>query len=101
MGYAELEEGFVPIAVELPGQRITGKAWKKAGRRLLEHIEQEHRLFLPVVDAEVADLSGSPKAVRRLPVIALRTASITAIIPGDRVTAAASGSRCTKRRAGR
>jgi len=100
MAYGELEEGFVPIAVELPGQRITGKAWKRAGRRLLEHIELGNRLFLPIVDAEVLDLSGERKSSQRLPVIAVRTASIVTIIPGDRVTAAQSESRRAKTEAG-
>lgn len=100
MAYGELEEGFVPITVELPGKRITGKAWKRAGRRLLEHIEEENRLFLPIVDAEVLDLSSRRRSRQRLPVLAVRTASVSAIIPGDRVTAARTESRLAKERAG-
>jgi hypothetical protein len=80
-------EGFVPITLLLPGQRSEGKAWKRAGHRLLEHIELEKRSFLPVVEAEAFDLSGRDQAPMQLPVIAVNTARITAVIPGDAVTA--------------
>jgi len=78
--------GFVPVTVLLPGQRIEGNAWKEAGQRLLEHIEGQKRQFLPIVEARIFDLSRPDEAPTMLPILAVNTTAITAIIPGDVVT---------------
>jgi len=79
-------EGFVPITVILPDRCIKGRAWKDAGRRLLDHIEQRKRRFLPIVDAEATGLTGEEPTPKKLPIIAVNTAAIISIIPGDTVT---------------
>jgi hypothetical protein len=70
----------------IAGQRIEGKAWKEAHRRLLEQIEGQKRQFLPVVEAKIFDLSKPDDTPTVLPVVAVNTAAITTIVPGDAVT---------------
>ena len=79
-------QGFVPITLMLPGQRIEGSAWKEGGQRLLEHIEAQKRQFLPIVEARIFDLSRPDEAPSMLPVLAVNTTAIMVIIPGDVVT---------------
>jgi hypothetical protein len=86
MSRGETFQGFVPITVLLPGQRIEGQAWKTGGQRLLQHVEQDGRRFLPVVEARVFDLSHPDASPTTFSVIAVNTAAITAIIPGDTAT---------------
>lgn len=87
MAVGEEYQGFVPLSVYLPGQRIEGKAWKFANRRLLQQIEEDKRQFLPVVEAKLYALeAGSARLVAEFDVLAVNKASITAIEPGDIVT---------------
>ena len=80
-------QGFVPITLLLPGQRIEGKAWKFANRRLLQQIEEDQRQFLPLVFARIFELDGSTgQNPPELPVLAVSTRKILAIIPGDITT---------------
>jgi len=83
----EAYQGFVPVTLLLPGQRIEGKAWKFANRRLLQQIEEDRRQFLPLVSARVFDLgAGAGEQPQEVPVLAVSVQSILAIIPGDATT---------------
>jgi hypothetical protein len=81
----EAYQGFVPVTLLLPGQRIEGKAWKFANRRLLQQIEEDRRQFLPLVSARIYE-SGVEREPEELPVLAVSTQRILAIIPGDVTT---------------
>ncbi|MGD0112218.1 MAG: hypothetical protein ABSD48_10155 [Armatimonadota bacterium] len=83
----EAYQGFVPVTLFLPGQRIEGRAWKFANRRILQQIEEDRRQFLPLVSAKIFELDGSPdQRPEELPVLAVSTQRILAIIPGDATT---------------
>jgi len=83
----EAYQGFVPVTLFLPGQRIEGKAWKFANRRILQQIEEDRRQFLPLVSARIFELDGDPdQRPEELPVLAVSTQRILAIIPGDATT---------------
>jgi len=83
----EAYQGFVPVTLLLPGQRIEGKAWKFANRRLLQQIEEDRRQFLPLVSARIFELDvGRDQDPQELPVLAVSTQRILAIIPGDATT---------------
>jgi hypothetical protein len=89
MNMGEEFEGFVPISVYLPGQRVDGKAWKFANRRLLQQIEEDTRDFLPVVDAKLYTLNkGSATLTAEFAVLAVNKRNTTAIEPKDAVTPA-------------
>ena len=81
----EAYQGFVPVTLLLPGQRIEGKVWKFANRRLLQQIEENKRQFLPVVSARIYE-TGAEQEPEELPVLAVSTQRILAIIPGDVTT---------------
>ncbi len=81
----EAYQGFVPVTLLLPGQRVEGKAWKFANRRLLQQIEEDKRQFLPVVSARIYE-SGVEQEPEEIPVLAVSTQRILAIIPGDVTT---------------
>ena len=81
----EAYQGFVPVTLLLPGQRIEGKAWKFANRRLLQQIEEDQRQFLPLVSARIYE-AGGDQDPEELPVLAVSTQRILAIIPGDVTT---------------
>jgi hypothetical protein len=87
MERTEAFQGFVPVTLLLPGQRIEGKAWKFANRRLLQQIEEDRRQFLPLVSARIFDIDGRRESgSTELPVLAVSTRRIVAIIPGDVAT---------------
>jgi hypothetical protein len=89
MAATEEYQGFVPVTLFLPGQRIEGKVWKEGARRLLQHIEAQQRQFLPVVEARVFDLAKPDAAATEHAVLAVSMRSIRAIIPGDTTSPAA------------
>ena len=83
-------QGFVPVSLHLPSQRIDGKAWKFANRRLLQQIEEDKRQFLPIIEAKVYAVDGeSARPTGEFDVLAVNRSAVTAIEPKDTV---ASGS---------
>ncbi|MBE9565425.1 MAG: hypothetical protein IMF16_01595 [Proteobacteria bacterium] len=89
MSMREDFEGFVPISVYLPGQRVDGKAWKFANRRLLQQIEEDTRDFLPIVDAKLYTLDkDSAILTGEFAVLAVNKRNATAIEPKDAITPA-------------
>jgi hypothetical protein len=80
MAAAEEFQGFVRVSLFLPAQRVEGRVWKFANRRLLQQIEQDKRDFIPVVDARLYTLEGE------FDVLAVRKSAVTAIEPQDTVT---------------
>jgi len=98
MSETEAYQGFVPVTVLLSGQRIEGKAWKFANRRLLQQIEEDRRQFLPLVSVRVYKLdAGCADQPEELPVLAVSTRHILAIVPGDTTTPVAPKSRAGRR----
>jgi len=94
----EAYQGFVPVTLFLPGQRIEGKAWKFANRRILQQIEEDRRQFLPLVSARIFELGGDPdQRPEELPVLAVSTQRILAIIPGDATTPVAQSNNAPAR----
>ena len=87
MRRTESYQGFVPVTILLPGRRIVGMAWKFGNRRLLQQIEEDKRQFLPIVTARIFDLTSPAKEQpEELPVVAVSTNQMIAIIPGDVAT---------------
>lgn len=87
MSYREEYQGFVPVSVYLPGQRVDGRAWKYANRRLLQQIEEDSRQFIPLTEARVYALTGEEsRLVGEFDVLAVSKAAIAAIEPKDSVT---------------
>jgi hypothetical protein len=80
-------QGFVPVSLFLPGQRVEGRIWKFANRRLLQQIEQDRREFVPVVEARLFAVEGdAERAAGQFDVLAVRKSAVTAIVPQDTVT---------------
>jgi hypothetical protein len=87
MAAAEEFQGFVRVSLFLPAQRVEGRVWKFANRRLLQQIEQDKREFVPVVDARLYTLEGdSERLAGQFDVLAVRKSAVTAIEPQDTVT---------------
>ena len=77
-------QGFVSISILLPSQRIDGRVWKFANRRLLQQIEADRREFLPVVEAKLYSTEGgSERMCAEFDVLAVRKSAILAIEPQD------------------
>jgi hypothetical protein len=91
MTYTEEYQGFVPVSIHIQGQRIDGRVWKFAKRRLLQQIEEDRRQFVPLVDAKLYELQGkSERLVSQFDVLAVSKRAIRAIEPGDTVTQVSS-----------
>ena len=80
-------QGFVRVPIFLPAQRVEGRVWKFANRRLLQQIEQDPRAFVPVVEAKLYNLGGEVRQLAaEFDVLAIRKTAIVAIQPQDTVT---------------
>jgi hypothetical protein len=91
MSVREDFQGFVPLSVYLPNQRVDGKVWKFASRRLLQQIEEDRRQFLPIVEAKLYVLeAGSARLDAQFDVLAVNKAAIMAIEPKDTVAPASA-----------
>ena len=87
MAVPEDFQGFVPVSLFLPSQRVDGKVWKFKAHRVLQHIEEDSRRFLPVVEAKVYALGdGPPTLTGEFDVLAVNKSAILAIEPKDTVT---------------
>jgi len=87
MDVTEASQGFVPVSILMHGQRVEGKAWKFANRRLLQQIEEDKRQFLPVVEAKLYRVQGGcSELAAEFAVLAVSKAAIIAIEPKDTVT---------------
>ncbi len=86
MSVTEEYEGFVPVSVHLAGQRVEGKAWKFAHRRLLQQIEEDKRQFIPLVEARLYRLEGQEAHLTgEFEVLAVNKSGVLAIEPKDTV----------------
>ena len=80
-------QGFVPVTILLSSQRIEGRVWKFANRRLLRQIEQDRRDFVPMVNAKLYRLDGATRCLAgEYHVLAVRKSAIIAIEPLDTVS---------------
>jgi hypothetical protein len=87
MAASEEFQGFVPVSILMPGQRLQGKVWKFANRRLLQQIEDDKRQFLPVIEAKLYNVVGdSMELSAEFDVLAVSKAAMLAIEPKDTVT---------------